>query len=240
MVFPAAIGRGQGLAVDHGNHLLDTGLDAAVVVAHLEVRLDGLIQDAVGGRVRQCAFQAVADLDTHPPVVLGDDQYRAIVDSLAPELPLVRDANAVLLDFLRLGGGNDQDRDLAALLRLQVCQLALEFIDRSAGEGSGEVDDAGRERRNGYIPAREEHGEAKACSSSGLATAALPRAHACGQCDGAAAGGDGGAAGDGAAAGGDGAAAGGEDGGDAAGEKSTAGGLEIAASFSTVKLGFGL
>jgi hypothetical protein len=224
MVFPAAVRRGQGLAVDHGDHLLDAGLDAAVVVAQLEMRLDGLVQDAVGGRVRQGTLQAVADLDAHASVVLGDDQYRAIVDTLAPELPLVRDTNAVLLDVLRLSGGDDQDGDLAAFLRLEIGQFALELVDRSPGKGSGEIDDPSRERRNGHVPAREKHGEAKACSSGGSATA-LPRAHAGGQCEGAAAGGDGAAAGGGAGG---------------AGEKSTVGALEIAASFSTVKLGFGL
>ena len=61
----------------------------------------------------------VAHLDAHAPVVLRDEQDRAVVDALAAELPRVRDADAVLLDFLGLRRRHDEHGDLAALLGLE-------------------------------------------------------------------------------------------------------------------------
>ena len=151
----------QRLAVDDGDHLIDAGLDAAVVVARLEMRCDRLIDDAFRDRVGQRALQTVADLDARAPVVFRDQQDGAVVDPLAPELPLLRDANAVLLDVLRLSGRHDQHCDLAAFLCLEVRQLGLDAIHRTAGQSPGEIHDACRERRHGDVRARDQRGEAR-------------------------------------------------------------------------------
>ncbi len=72
-------------------------------IAAREFRRDDLVDDAPGGDVGQRAFEAVADLDAQLAVVLGDDeQDRAVVDLLAPDLPGLRDPDRILLDGLRL------------------------------------------------------------------------------------------------------------------------------------------
>ena len=78
----------------------------------------------------------------HPPIVLRDDQDRAIVDPLAAELPCLRDANAELLDVLGLRARHDQHGDLAALLCLEIGKLGLDARDRAAGQRSGQIDDS--------------------------------------------------------------------------------------------------
>ena len=77
------------------------------------------LDDAVGDRVGQRAFEAAADLDAHLAVFDGDQQQRAVIDLAAAELPLLDDADRVLLDLLGLRGRHDQHRHLAALRLLE-------------------------------------------------------------------------------------------------------------------------
>src|SRR5208283_1677172 len=118
---------------------------------------DDAFRDGVGQR----ALQTVTHLDARAPVVFRDQQYRAVVDPLAPELPLLRDANAVLLYILRLSRRHHEHRNLAAFLCLEVRQLGLDAIDRTAGQCSRKIRDACRERRHRDIRARDQRGEAR-------------------------------------------------------------------------------
>ena len=93
---------------------------------------DGLVDDALRDRIGHRAFQTVADFDARASIVLRDEQDRTVVDALAAELPLLRDANAELLDFLGLRRRHDQHRDLAAFFRLEGRELCLDAIDRAA------------------------------------------------------------------------------------------------------------
>jgi hypothetical protein len=160
-MFPLYIRRRQRLAVDDGNHLPDPCFNAAVIVAQLEMRRDGLVDDAIRDRIGQRAFQSVADLDAHTAVVFRNQQDRAVVDPLAPQFPLVGHADAVLLDFFGLRRRHHQHGNLAALLRLELRKPGLDLIDRPARQGTREVHDAGRERRDGDIGARRHRGEAR-------------------------------------------------------------------------------
>ena len=135
MALPAVIGLGQRLAVDDRDHLRDAGLDASVVVAQFEMRGDGLIDDPIRDRIGQRALESVAHFDAHAPVVLRDQQDRAVVDTLASELPLIGHADAVLLDLLRVGRGHDQHHDLAALARLESGELGFDAVHRVSPTG---------------------------------------------------------------------------------------------------------
>ena len=55
-----AVGRGQRLAVDDADHLIDAGVDAAGEIALLEQRHDGVVDDAARSRIGERAFEAVA------------------------------------------------------------------------------------------------------------------------------------------------------------------------------------
>ena len=89
-----------------------------------------LVDDAIGGRVGQRALEAVADLDAHLAVVLA--RRAAATPSstlLAAELPVLDDADRILLDLLGLRGRHDQHRDLAALALLERRAALLERCD---------------------------------------------------------------------------------------------------------------
>ena len=116
---PPRRGAGNGSPSIDPDDPLDAGGNSAGEIAGPEFRRDDLVDDALGGDVGERAFEAVADLDAQLAVVLGDDQQRAVVDLLAPDLPGLRDPDRILLDRLGLGGRHDQHRDLAALPRLE-------------------------------------------------------------------------------------------------------------------------
>src|SRR5688572_28037385 len=138
----------QRLAIDDGDHALDAGRNAAREVALAKARRDDLVDDAVGGEIRQCALETAADLDAKRAVLHRDQEQRTVVRLLAPELPGVDHADRVLLDLFRLRGRDDQHRNLRAFPRLEVRELRLEARALRARQGAGEVGDARCERRN--------------------------------------------------------------------------------------------
>ena len=58
-------------------------------------------------------------------VILGDQQERAVIHALAPELPGIDDADAELLDGFRLRGRHDQHHKLRALAGLEGGELRI-------------------------------------------------------------------------------------------------------------------
>ena len=82
--------RGQWLAFDHAHDAIDARIDAAVIIAALELRHDVLLDDAIRRGIRQRALDAVTHLDAHATIVQRDDDDRAVVDPLAAEAPLAR------------------------------------------------------------------------------------------------------------------------------------------------------
>ncbi len=144
----AQFGLGQRLALDHAQDAIDAGVDAAVIIAALEGRGDVLLDDAIGRRVGQRALEPVADLDAHLAIIERDDQQDAVVHLLAAELPLLDDADRILVDLLGLRRRHDQHGHLAALRLLERCQLRLERRDLVGRERAGGVGDARGERRD--------------------------------------------------------------------------------------------
>jgi len=143
---------------DHANHAIDAGGDPAGEIALLEARRDVLGDDPVRDRVGDHALQTAADFDAQLAVVFRDEEQRAVVDPLAPELPLVDDANRVLLDRLRARARDDQDRDLASLLRLERRELRFERGALAGVERSGQVRDARSEPGNGdFAPGKRRY-----------------------------------------------------------------------------------
>ena len=92
------------------------------------------VDDAPCRDIGQRALETVADLDAKLAVVLGDEQDRAVVDLLAPDLPGLRDPDRILLDRFRRRGRHDQHRDLAALPRLEILQRLRQRGDVGAAD----------------------------------------------------------------------------------------------------------
>ena len=103
---PGVLRRRQWLTLDELHHLIETGVDALVVVAFAEGRRDGFRDDAVGHGVGEHTLESVAHLDAHAMVVLGDEQQRAVIDppatDCAPaELPL----STTLIEYCSISSG---------------------------------------------------------------------------------------------------------------------------------------
>ena len=144
---PAAIRRRQRLAVDDLHHLVEAGADAAVDIALAEQRLDGLVDDAVGGRVGQRALEPVAHFDAQRAILQRHQQQHAVVGLVAPELPGVDHADRILLDGLGLRGRHDQHRDLRALALLERRELAFQLGLLAGRQRAGEIGDPRLQRR---------------------------------------------------------------------------------------------
>ena len=130
------------------------GGDAAVEVALAKARHDDLADDPVRGGVVERALQAVAHLDAHRPVVLGDDEHNPVIDVLASDFPLFRDAQGVLLDRLGLPWSAASARRSGALARLERLQHLLERGDLLRLQRAGKVGDASFQRRHGDLRPR--------------------------------------------------------------------------------------
>ena len=167
-------------------------------------------------RVGERPFQAVPHLDPQRPIVLRHDEKRAVVHVLPPRLPLLRDAQGVLLDRFRRGGGNDEDGDLAAFPGFKRPQGLFQGGFLLLGERGGQVGDAAPPAggTGTCAPAATRRGRARAAAEQDRASPSSPPTPApalLGRLPYGFAG---------------------------AGAKSTLGGLEISFSFSTVKFGF--
>ena len=189
-----------------------------------KLRRDGLVDDLLGRQVGNRAFQRLGHLDADLAVVLGHHQQHAVADALAADLPGVAHAVGVAGDVLRLRGRHHQHRDLRALGLLKRGQLVFQPLELDGVERAGLVDDARRQRRNRLHALRPGARPASAASSSrprSSLTRSGPRAWmSSGQCR-------------------CGAVTGGRVPGRHFLLKSTDGGVEICASFCTVKLGLG-
>src|SRR5438445_619997 len=99
-----------------------------------------LDQEPPRRNIGERALEAVADLDAQVMVVLGNDEDRAVVDLLTPDLPGLGNADRELLDCLRVCRWHDQHGDLAALARFEVTQLLRKHSYIAARQRAGLVD----------------------------------------------------------------------------------------------------
>ena len=123
-------------------------VDARGETALAECRRHVLADDAVRGDIGQYALESVADLDPHLPVVLRDQEQRAVVLSLAADLPLFGHAQRVRLDRLRLRRRHQQHHELVRRARLPVGQLGFERRRFGRGQRLREIRDARGQRRD--------------------------------------------------------------------------------------------
>src|SRR6185503_14336306 len=124
------------------------GPHAAREVTRLEVRRDLLADDAGRFQVRQCAFEAIADLNPELPFLERNEEKDAVVGPFLTELPGGRDAMGVLLERLSLEGREDQDGDLIAGLLFVRLELFCQLRGVIHGENAGKIYDAPGQRRD--------------------------------------------------------------------------------------------
>ena len=119
-----------------GQDGVDPGGQTSGIIPRFETRLDFILGDLFAKRIRQDAFQAVADLQKHLAILNEDKQYDAVVLGLLPNPPGARDADGVIIDgriglHLRI----NRDPDLVAGRAFEAFQLRVELVRR------GGVDD---------------------------------------------------------------------------------------------------
>ena len=85
-----------------------------------EQRRDGFADDAARGHVGQHAFEAVADLDAHALVVLGDEKIAPLSSPFWPIFHASATRMRVLLDRFRRGRRHDQHGELIGRARFPV------------------------------------------------------------------------------------------------------------------------
>ena len=100
-------------------------VDAAGEILGAEARQDGVLDDQPRHRVGELAFEAVADLDPHPPLVRRDDQHRAGVLALLADAPVPPELIAVVLDRGALQRLQGDDHELAGGLGFEVGELLV-------------------------------------------------------------------------------------------------------------------
>ena len=197
--FPEGRGGGlrrgrQGLAGDEPHEALDAGRDPTMEIACLEARRDRLVDDAARQGIRDHAFEAIPDLDPHPPIVLRDQEEHAVVHPLAPELPILDDADRIPLYRVGRRARDDEHGDLRALPGLELTQPVFQRLGLCGLERAGEIGHARREHGHGDLgpqhgaQAQRQDRQAKAAGRTAVRPDSRPRLGRGAQRDGAGAG----------------------------------------------------
>src|SRR5262249_5530180 len=141
----AAGGRRRGLGVIGArDHLLDgveAGGDPVGDLALAEARGDHLSKGLARQRIGELGLEAVADLETHLPVVHEDEEDDAVVEPLLPDAPRLSETDGIVLEILPLQRSEDRDDDLVATLALARSELVLQPVAVGGREHSRVVVD---------------------------------------------------------------------------------------------------
>ena len=141
-------------------------------VLRLESRQDGLADDAFAGEIVERPFQAVSHLDAHRAVVLRDNQNGAVIDLLPAELPLLRDPQGELLDFLRRCRSDHQHGQLTAFPGFERRQRLLQGGRLLRRQRAGLVGDMPDQRWHRHLRCGKRGPAERACQQQCSADAA--------------------------------------------------------------------
>ncbi len=117
-------------------------------LAFTKQRCDVLGDDPARRDVGQRPLEAVAHLDPHLLVVLGDEEQRAVVPALAADLPFLGDPDRIGLDRLGLRRRHDQHRELIGRAGLPVGELRFERLLLRGRQRLREIGDVSAQRRD--------------------------------------------------------------------------------------------
>ena len=132
----------RGIGGQRGDGVVDAARNAAVEIARLEARRDGIGDDDLADRVGQRAFEAIADLEAHLVLLGGDEKQQAVVLLRLAELPQAEEFVGVGLDLLAVERGNGGDNKLDAGFVVERLQLAFERGALRGRDDIGLVDHA--------------------------------------------------------------------------------------------------
>ena len=119
------------LAVDRLEDQIDPSGEPGLIIASAEQWLDVTLRNIECRGVRECAFQAVADLDKQLAVLDEHKQHYAIAALLLADAPCLRNALGVVRDVrVALHSGKNRDHDLIGSFPLELCELLVKTISR--------------------------------------------------------------------------------------------------------------
>ena len=130
-----------------GDDVVDAAGDAAVEIPGLESRRDRVRNNDAGDGVGQRPFEAVADLDAHPPLLRRDQKESAVVLLRLAQFPGPEEPVCVGLDLLAAERRHGRHDELNAGLLLEIGQLAFEVGDRDRRKDFRLVDNPSGQRR---------------------------------------------------------------------------------------------
>ena len=126
MFFRYSLSRSLVLAADRPKDRIDSGRDPAFVIAIAKMRLDFVFGDVERGDVGQRAFQTVADLDKHLPILNEHEKDDAIATFLLTNTPRLGDTLCVICDIgFALHLREDRDHDLIRGFALKLGKLFI-------------------------------------------------------------------------------------------------------------------
>ena len=129
------------LPLHHGHDGRHAGHHPAVEIARLEAGGDLPPDDPAGHQVGQLPLQAAPHLDPDLPLLFGDQEDGAVVQTLLADPPVLGHLDGVLLQVLPLQGRDDEDNDLGRVAPLEVDECLLQPLDGSRREYPGVVVD---------------------------------------------------------------------------------------------------
>ena len=138
-----------------GGDVVDAARDAAVEIAGLEARRNGVRDNDARHRVGQRALEAVADLDAHLSLLWRDEEKDAVVLLGFAELPRAEELVGVRLDLLAAERSDGCDHQLDAGLLLEGRRALFEVGGRDRRENVRGVDDPAGQRRENSPPKKQ-------------------------------------------------------------------------------------
>ena len=118
----------QRLAAGDFHDRVNARFDAAGKISFAKARDNHFVDDSTCDRVRQNAFEAVADFDAELAVVLRDYEDGAVVELFLADLPALRDADAEAFDIFALQAWQREHGDLMAGLGFELPQPLLQRL----------------------------------------------------------------------------------------------------------------
>ncbi len=120
------------LAADRFADQVDPSGETSLIIASPEQWLDVTLRDIESCRVRQRAFQTVADLDEHFAILGEYKKHHAIAPLLLADAPSLCDPLRVVRDIrVALHLGKNRDHDLIGSVALELCELFVKAISGS-------------------------------------------------------------------------------------------------------------
>ena len=99
----------------------------AFIILGAELRFDMSLGDIERGRIRDRAFQAIADLDEHLAIVDENKEHRAVATIFLSDAPRLRNALRVVRDIgVGLHFAENRHDDLVRSVALELRELLVE------------------------------------------------------------------------------------------------------------------